>query len=105
MEQPLQELVYVEYVETAPWNWPLPRINQEPRSRAVGPQLFEMAIRWSKQIGFKGRVGLHSLPQAEEFYRDRCRMTDLELDRAYQNLRYFEMTQTQAENYLSRRRP
>jgi hypothetical protein len=105
LETPLKEIVYIEYVETAPWNWPLPRIDQEPRHRAVGPQLVEMAIRWSMQVGFKGRVGLHSLPQAEEFYRDHCLMTDLGLDASYEDLCYFEMTEPNAESYLSRRKP
>jgi len=104
-DAPSKEIVYIEYVETAPWNWPLPRIDQEARHRALGPQLFEMAIRWSMQLGFKGRISLHSLPQAEEFYRDHCQMTDLGLDPNYDELRYFELTEPNAKKYLSRRKP
>lgn len=58
------------------------------------------AIAFSEQEGFKGRIGLHSLPQAENFYRDRCGMIDLGPDATYQNLRYFEMTPDQAKAFL-----
>lgn len=99
---PPKEIIYIDYFETAPWNWPIPLLAQEPRYRGIGRQLFAQAIRWSRQLGFKGRVGLHSLPQAEPFYRDHCRMTDLGPDQTYRNLRYFEMTETQSEVYLTR---
>jgi hypothetical protein len=98
---PPRELVYVEFVESAPWNWELRDVGQEPFYRGVGPQLLEMAARWSEQLGFKGRLGLHSLPQAEDFYRDRCQMTDLGPDATYQDLHYFEMTEAQAKTFLS----
>jgi hypothetical protein len=98
---PPKELVYVEFIESAPWNWPLEPLDQKPVYRAVGLQLLETAIRWSDQLGFKGRLGLHSLPQSESFYRDRCGMTDLGPDASYQDLRYFEMTETQAKRFLS----
>jgi hypothetical protein len=98
---PPKELVYVEFVESAPWNWELEPLGQEPLYRGVGPQLLEMATRWSEQLGFKGRLGLHSLPQAESFYRDRCQMTDLGPDANYTGMRYFEMTETQAQRILS----
>jgi hypothetical protein len=45
---------------------------------------------------FRGRIGLHSLPAAEEFYGTVCGMTDLGRDESYQGLRYFEMTAAQA---------
>jgi hypothetical protein len=76
-------------------------LGQEPLYRGVGPQLLEMATRWSEQLGFKGRLGLHSLPQAESFYRDRCQMTDLGPDANYTGMRYFEMTEAQAQRILS----
>jgi hypothetical protein len=53
----------------------------------------------SEEEGFKGRIGLHSLPQADEFYRLRG-MTDLGTDQTNQNLRYFEMTAEQARAFL-----
>jgi len=60
---PPKELVYVEFIESAPWNWKIELIGQEPLYRGAGPQLLEMATRWSEQLGFDGRLGLHSLPQ------------------------------------------
>jgi GNAT superfamily N-acetyltransferase len=95
-----QELVYVEYLESAPWNWEEPKIEQHARYRGVGTQLVEMAIRWSEQLGFLGRIGLHALDQAADFYRRRCGMTDLGPDSGYQGMRYFEFTGEQAQIFL-----
>ena len=64
------ELVYLDFVETAPWNWEVKRQSAKHLFTAEnGPaELVEMGIGWSHQLGFKGRIGLHSLPQAEAFY-------------------------------------
>ncbi len=70
-----------------------------PRLRGVGSALITAAVALSDDEGFKGRLGLHSLPQADAFYR-KIGMTDLGQDTAYQNLRYFEMT---AEKKVERR--
>lgn len=91
-------LVYVDYLEVAPWN--RPELGQAPRLKGVGSALISAAVALSDDEGFKGRVGLHSLPQADAFYRDRCGMSDLGPDAAYQNLRYFEMTPEQARAFL-----
>jgi hypothetical protein len=91
-------LVYVDYLEVAPWN--RPELGQTPRFRGVGSALVTAAVALSEEEGFKGRVGLHSLPQADAFYRDRCGMTDLGPDAAVQNLRYFEMTVDRAQAFL-----
>jgi hypothetical protein len=90
-------LVYVQYVEVAPWN--RPELGGTPRLRGVGSALITSAITLSEEEGFKGRLGLHSLPQADNFYR-RCGLTDLGPDEANQNLRYFEMTVEQARAFL-----
>ena len=98
--EPSQEgkpLVYVEYLEVAPWN--RPELGATPRLRGLGTALMTATIALSEEEGFKGRIGLHSLPQADDFYR-RCGMTDLGPDQAYQNLRYFEMTAEQARALL-----
>lgn len=42
-----------------------------PRLRGVGTALVTAAVALSEDEGFKGRIGLHSLPQAEDFYRRR----------------------------------
>lgn len=43
--------------------------------------------------------GLHSLPKAEEFYEKKCGFTRLGPDSSHQNLTYYEMTATQADNF------
>lgn len=92
-------LVYVEFVEAAPWNWDIENL-QQGLFGGIGVQLMEMAVRWSISEGFAGRVGLHSLSKAEGFYRRRCGMTDLGPDDDYEGLRYFEMTREQARRFL-----
>ena len=101
---PCQEgkpLVYIEFLETAPWN--RATLTAQPRFKRAGPVLLSVAIQVSIQEDFEGRIGLHSLPQSDNWYRDKCRMEDLGRDRHKQDLRYFEMTAEQAKN-LSRER-
>jgi len=91
-------LVYVDYLEVAPWN--RADLGQAVRYRGVGTALLVAAAVLSRDEGFHGRIGLHSLPQADDFYRDRCGMTDLGPDADYQTLRYFEMTPDQVTVFL-----
>ena len=100
-EQKGQHLVYVDYLEAAPWN--RKELSAKPRFHGVGSTLIIAAIALSRANEFKGRIGLHSLPQAHQFYTDRCGMTDLGPDPKYQNLRYFEMTPDQATKFLERK--
>jgi hypothetical protein len=95
-----QHLVYVDYVENAPWN--RQELSDLPRFRGVGSILVRTAIEVSRMEGFKGRIGLHSLPQSEGFYANKCGMTDLGKDSTYQDLRYFEMTAEQAEGFIQK---
>lgn len=97
-EQAGKELVYVEFLENAPWN--RKELILQPRFRGIGSILVGAAIQLSLAEGFKGRVGLHSLPQANSWYANTCGMTDLGIDTEKQNLRYFEMMPAQAESYL-----
>jgi hypothetical protein len=90
-------LVYVDYLEVSPWN--RPDLGFVPRLRGVGSALLTAAVALSEDEGFKGRIGLHSLPQADDFYR-RCGMTELGPDSAYQDLIYFEMTVERARAFL-----
>ena len=71
----------------------------QPRFGLVGKVFLAGAIQLSRDTGFRGRVGLHSLPQADPFYHS-CGMTDLDIDPAVENLRYFEMTPAQAQAFL-----
>ncbi len=91
-------LVYVDFLATAPWN--LPNIAPEPRFSLVGSILLAVAIQLSLEEEFSGRIGLHSLPQANIWYANSCGMTDLGPDLAKQNLHYFEMTPEQASEFI-----
>jgi hypothetical protein len=91
-------LVYIEYLESAPWN--VRELTPQPRYGAVGVRLFEAAVHFSSAQGFFGRVGLHSLPQAERFYQTTCRMTHVGANEAVEGLCYFELTRENAQNFL-----
>lgn len=93
-----QPLVYVVFLATAPWN--LTSISSNPRFRGVGMMLLRAAIEISIDLGFKGRLGLHSLPQSEGFY-ERQGFTCLGRDEEKQNLKYFEMTAANAAAFIS----
>lgn len=102
-DQRNSHLVYVDFLEVAPWN--RREITQSAaRFAGAGSILVFAAIELSRQEGFKGRIGLHSLPQANDFYANKVGMTDLGQDAAYQNLRYFEMTPEQAESFTEKGR-
>ena len=89
-------LVYVDYLEAAPWN----RDSlTAPRFRGVGSVMLAAAIQLSRDEGFAGRIGLHSLPQSESWYAKRG-MSDLGRDPSYQNLKYFEMDETQSSAFF-----
>ncbi len=91
----------MEYLENAPWNRK-ELLFDPPRYRGVGTILIGAAIDLSKSEGFKGRLGLHSLPQSNRFYANTCGMTDMGVDASYQNLSYFEMTPEQAEAFIEK---
>ena len=90
-------LVYVHFLAAAPWN--LPSITREPRFSLVGSVLMAVAIQLSLDEEFGGRIGLHSLRQAEEWYEKACGMTNLGAPTA-RDLKYFEMTPEQASKFL-----
>ncbi len=96
-EQFGKPLIYVEFVATAPWN--RPEMQKPPEFRGAGRVFLLAAIETSIDAGFKGRLGLHSLPQAEEFYETKCGMTRLGADSSHQDLIYYEMTETQADSF------
>lgn len=91
-------VVYVDYIETAPWNQKLP--GQLARFQGVGTVLIAEAVRISIDSGYDGRVGLHALPQAEAFYASRCRMSSYGPDPTYDKLVYFEFSEAIATEFL-----
>lgn len=92
-------LVYVEFVEAAPWNRQQ-IVSRSPRYSGCGSILVGAAIEYSKLEGFKGRIGLHSLPQANNFYANKIGMSDLGQDADCKSLRYFEMSPEQAQAFM-----
>lgn len=91
-------VVYVDYLETAPWN--LKRPGESARDLGGGTVLIAEAVRLSLEQGLDGRVGLHSLPQAEPFYA-KIKMTRVGIDEDYYDLAYFEYTASQAAEWLA----
>jgi hypothetical protein len=61
-----QAALYIDFLENAPWN--VRPLTDEPLFGGVGMVLMRAAVTLSVDEGFHGRVGLHSLRQAEEFY-------------------------------------
>lgn len=61
-------LVYVDYLELAPWNWKVTPLGRQSDYGGLGTLLFLQSVVQSVEEGFGGRVGLHALPQAETFY-------------------------------------
>lgn len=92
-------LVYVDYLESAPWNV-IPFVTA-PIFGGIGMVLMRVAVQLSLDEGFQGRVALHALPQAVEFYQDKCGMQGGGNDPQYQNLPYFEMTRDLAQKFIS----
>lgn len=93
--------VYIDYLEAAPWNLVAPE--HPARFGGVGKALFTEAIILSIELGFAGRVALHSLPQAEGFYSHGCNMARLGRDEAYHDLVYFEYDEARATEWLATR--
>jgi len=84
-------LLYVDFLENAPWN--LKGTATPRRFRGVGVALITEAVEISKDAGWSGRIGLHSLPQAEWFYKKECKMTPIDNpDSSYPELVYYEYT-------------
>lgn len=102
-EQEGKALVYVDYIEVAPWNLKtlMLGLGEKPLYNAIGSRLIEAAVLKSKEEECKGRIGLHSLPTTELFYRNTCRMTPVGRDSAKQNLLWLEYTPEQAEGFLT----
>lgn len=95
------QMLYVDYLETAPWNYR--PFQNPPRYAAVGSLLIRCAIQMSLAEGVEGRIGLHSLEDAERFYEDKVGMTRAGPDPWYHNLVYFELTPEAAVRFLGPR--
>lgn len=97
---PAQErkpLVYVPYLSTAPWNYR--QLTAQPKFTGVGIVLVRAAIAISLEAEFKGRIGLHSLPQAEGFY-ERHGFQCLGPDPKREDLKYYELSPEAAAEFM-----
>ncbi len=103
--QARMELAYIDYLEAAPWNVGeiANALGQKPRFATVGLNFFAAAVGLSLDVGYEGRVGLHSLPNpiTERFYEKTCKMIPVLKDPQMQDLQYFETTPTQAQLFLA----
>lgn len=86
-DNPQQKIIYVDFLSTAPWN--RPSLKDPPDYKGVGSVLLEFSRERSFQLGYEGRVGLHALSQAENFYKKKG-MIDFGIDTKKENLIYFE---------------
>lgn len=96
-----KDCIYVDYIETAPWNQV--QYSDSPQYALVGTVLVAAALHLSIDQGLRGRIGLHSLPQADRWYAEHLGMKDLGLDKnLYEGrLKYFETTPEIAQNILN----
>jgi hypothetical protein len=96
-------LVYVDYLEVAPCNIKklMEPLGRQPELGAVGTRLIAAAVHQSRDEGFDGRVGLHSLPTSERFYLEACGMVAGERDAEKQNLLWCEFTPERAKQFVA----
>lgn len=93
-------LVYIDYLETAPWNWKVEALGRLGKFGGLGTLMFRLAVVQSIEEGFAGRVGLHALPQAEPFYAG-IGMRRLAHD-ASKRLPYYELAEEQVNLIVER---
>lgn len=93
------DLIYIERLASAPWN--RPDFSDTPLYKGVGQLLLAAAVNLSLDEELGGRIGLHSLPSAETFYRDVIGMRDLGADTKHHGLQYFELSDAQAAKFLA----
>jgi len=87
-------LVYLAYLESAPWN--VKEYCDSILYSGIGKEFYKAAVRFSRFLGYDGRIGLHSLPGTEGFYAKTCQMFSLGCDPDYEDLVYFESTAMQS---------
>ena len=93
-------LVYIDYLEVAPWNWTVDKC-QARKFKAAGAVLLRAAVEQSFAKGWAGRVGLHALPQAAPFYTSQG-LQFVKHDSSKQNLPYYELSAAEALTRLGR---
>lgn len=72
-----------------------------PTYGGIGAILMRAAVELSHDQGYYGRIGLHTLQQSEDFYRDDFKMVCCGSDASYENLQYYEMTRETAARLMA----
>ncbi|MBC6435089.1 GNAT family N-acetyltransferase [Nostoc sp. HG1] len=80
-----KRLVYVDGIATAPTN--RIEIQRPPQFKGVGQALLNFARIRSVELGYEGRIGLHSLPRSVGFY-EKQNMFNCGTEEDYDNLVY-----------------
>jgi hypothetical protein len=98
--------VYIEYLATAPWNRKDDQGHRLDKRLArvvpVGRLLLGVAIIFSRKRGLEGRLGWHSKPRAEGWYKSVLPgLWEGGPDLAEDGLEYFELSQDVAASYLA----
>jgi hypothetical protein len=96
-------LVYVDIIESAPWNWDIVPVIKVGRYRGVGMQLMGWPCDGASRLDTTDGSDFTPLSQAKEFYKQNCGMQNLGPDVAYHNLCHFELTASAARKYLKRK--
>ncbi len=102
--EPGKPLVYVHYVESAPWNWAVPALGRKGMLRGAGTVLLAAAAEWSMDEECRGRLGLLALRSAVDFYR-KLGFTELEAEGEMHGMRSMELSSAAAEALLAGRLP
>lgn len=89
-----KNLVYLNILTVAPWN--RTDINISPQYKGIGTTLITFAVAFSIDLGFEGRIGLHSVKKAEKFYQ-KLDFVNLGNDINYKNFHYLELSSDNAE--------
>jgi hypothetical protein len=94
------DILYVAYVESAPWNHP--HFPGGAEFRGVGTNLMMGAILVSQQLQAAGAIGLHSLNSSRAAYLH-WGMTNFGRDPQCEDLTYFEFSSEHAIEFLAKR--
>lgn len=94
-------ILYIDFIEVAPWNWTIKELGQVGEFRGCGSILFRRIVKKSFDEGFNGRVACHALPRAESFYEGFCRMQRFSPDSKKEDLVYFELPAKEAQDLIN----
>lgn len=87
--------IYISMLSVAPWN----RHSTSPRKlTGMGTLIMQYVIWRSLNLGFKGRIILESLPEAEQFYL-KLGFVDIGIVSS-EKLKYFELPPNKADELL-----